>query len=160
VFKPDEYLDDLPKCKCDPFPIWTGETRVTDPSTGGQKGSKLAQLGALDPDALLEVAKVAGFGAQKYAYLNYMRGFKWSLAYDAMQRHLHEFWAGREVDEESGLPHMSHAAWQCLCLLSFSTRGLGTDDRICSGRYLDDAVGSEADVSRMRDEALGRELGH
>jgi hypothetical protein len=112
------------------------EKCITDPITGGRKGSKLAQFGSLDPDALLKVAEVAGFGATKYERLNYMKGFAWSLAYDALMRHMHEFWAGREIDEESGLPHTAHAAWQALCLLSFSLHGLGTDDRICAGRHL------------------------
>lgn len=105
------------------------EVRITDPHTGGQKGQKLAQLGALDPASLMEVAKIAGFGAQKYERYNYLLGFSWSLSYDALQRHLHAFWNGEDVDEESGLFHLAHAAWQCLCLLSFSMRNLGTDDR-------------------------------
>jgi hypothetical protein len=112
------------------------ETRIIDPITGGEKGSKLAQFGSLDPDALLKVAEVAGFGATKYERLNYMKGFAWSLAYDALMRHMHEFWAGREIDEESGLPHTAHAAWQAMCLLSFSAHELGTDDRICAGLHL------------------------
>lgn len=115
------------------------EVRITDPKTGGQKGSKPAQFGALDPDALLTVAEVAGFGASKYERLNYLKGFNWSLAYDALQRHTHEFWAGREIDEESGLPHMAHAAWQALCLVSFAARKLGTDDRISAGLHLEEA---------------------
>lgn len=109
---------------------FVSEVRITDTETGGQKGQKAQQLGAIDPDAIMLVAEVAGFGATKYARLNYLRGFDWSLSYDALQRHAHEFWAGREIDPESGLPHMAHAAWQCMCLLSFRTRGLGTDDRI------------------------------
>lgn len=123
-FVPDEYRDD------------PHEVRVTDPKTGGEKGSKPAQFGALDPEALLRVAEVAGFGTKKYARLNYLKGFDWSLAYDALQRHTHEFWAGREIDEESGLPHMAHAAWQAMCLLSFMERKLGADDRISAGRHL------------------------
>jgi hypothetical protein len=115
------------------------ETRVVDSSTGGEKGSKLAQISALDPDALLAVAKVAGFGAQKYARLNYMKGFDWSLSFDALMRHSLEFWAGRAIDEESGLPHIAHAIWQAMCLYSFSTRELGTDDRISAGRHLQEA---------------------
>ena len=115
------------------------EIRVTDEKTGGQKGLKLAQLGALDPDAIMSVAEVAGFGATKYERMNYLRGFDWSLAFDAAMRHGMEFWAGRETDPESGLPHAAHAAWQWLCLLSFATRGLGTDDRICAGRHLKEA---------------------
>ena len=106
------------------------EFRITDPVTGGQKGQKQAQLGALDPAALLEVGKVAGFGAGKYERYNYVKGFSWSLSYDALQRHLHAFWDGEGNDPESGLPHLAHACWHCLTLLTFSMRGRGTDDRI------------------------------
>jgi hypothetical protein len=105
------------------------EVRVTDEKTGAQKGMKLPQLGALDPMAIMEVARVAGFGAQKYARYNYAKGFKWSLSYDAMQRHLHEFWNGQDRDDESSLYHLAHAGWHCLCLLTFVMRKRGTDDR-------------------------------
>lgn len=107
----------------------THETRVTDPVTGGQKGQKLAQLSAIDPRALLSLAEVAGFGAMKYERKNYMRGYAWSLSFDAMCRHLLAFWGGQPDDEESGLPHLAHAAWHCMALIAFSRDGLGTDDR-------------------------------
>lgn len=104
------------------------EVRVTS-QTGGQKGQKLARLGSLDPKALMEVAKVAGFGEQKYSRLNYLKGYDWSLSYDACQRHLHAYWSGEDLDPESGLPHLAHAAWHCLAQLAFMIHGLGTDDR-------------------------------
>jgi hypothetical protein len=105
------------------------EIRVTDPTTGGQKGSKLAQLGALEPMSLMEVAKVAGFGGQKYERYNFLKGYRWSLSYDALQRHLHAFWSGEDLDPESGLLHLAHAAWHCLALTAFFLLGRGTDDR-------------------------------
>lgn len=108
-----------------------GEVRTVS-ATGGEKGSKLAQMSALDPNSLLIVAEVAGFGAQKYAKLNFMKGYDWSLSYDALQRHLHAFWSGQDIDDESGMSHLGHAAWHCLTLLSFIERGLGTDDRYTS----------------------------
>lgn len=98
-------------------------------TTGGEKGQKLAQLGAIDAGALLTVAKVAGFGAQKYARYNFMRGYDWSLSWDACQRHLLAFWNGEDDDPESGLSHLGHAAWHCLAMLAFKQRELGTDDR-------------------------------
>lgn len=104
------------------------EIRVTS-ATGGQKGKKLAQLGSLDPKALLAVAEVSGFGANKYARYNYLKGYDWSLSFDALQRHLLAFWAGQDQDPESGLLHLAHAAWHCLALISFLSRGIGTDDR-------------------------------
>lgn len=104
------------------------EVRVTS-DTGGQKGSKDARIGSLDPLALMEVAKVAGFGEKKYARLNYMKGYEWSLSYDAMQRHLHAFWSGEDLDPESGLPHLAHAAWHCLALMAFMREHPNYDDR-------------------------------
>ena len=108
------------------------EVRVVDPTTGGIKGQKDCQLGAVDPLALWEVGNVAGFGGVKYARYNFAKGYKWSLSYDALQRHLMAFWGGEDIDTESGLPHVAHAAWHCLALLTFSLRHRGTDDRFPS----------------------------
>lgn len=103
--------------------------RVSDPNTGGEKDQKLAQVGGVDPLALLALGEVAGFGAKKYARYNFMKGYAWSLSYDALQRHLNLFWSGQDKDDESGLYHIAHAAWHCLALLCFSIRARGTDDR-------------------------------
>lgn len=104
------------------------ETVVTS-ETGGQKASKKAQLGSLDPAALLTLAEVSGVGAMKYARHNFLKGYDWSLSFDACQRHLLQFWAGEDNDPETGLPHVAHAAWHCLAMLAFMQRGIGTDDR-------------------------------
>lgn len=110
------------------------ETRVVS-ETGGAKGQKMCELGDLDPKALWEVGNVAGYGARKYTTdtesgrFNYMKGYNWSSSYNALQRHLMLFWSGEDRDEESGFYHLGHAAWHCLCLLTFSIRGRGTDDR-------------------------------
>jgi Domain of unknown function (DUF5664)/Domain of unknown function (DUF4406) len=106
-----------------------GEVRVTDPLTGGQKGSKPAQLGSIDPVALLALARVGGMGAEKYERGNYLKGYKWSLSTDAADRHLLLFEAGENLDRDSGIPHTAHAAWNLLALTSYVLRGLGTDDR-------------------------------
>ena len=104
------------------------EIRVTS-ETGGQKGDKAAKLGAIAPLALLKLAEVAGFGAEKYDAFNYLKGYDWSLSFNAAQRHALAFWNGEDNDPESGLPHPLHFAWHGLCLASFLMRGLGTDDR-------------------------------
>lgn len=124
----EEWLEESQKAK-DFTKVFNGEVNVVDPVTGGQKGSKQAQLGAVSPRALMELAKVAGFGGEKYERYNFMKGYRWSLSYDAMQRHLHAFWGGQDLDEESGLPHLAHAAWHCLALIAFMRSELGTDDR-------------------------------
>lgn len=105
------------------------ETRYTDEATGGQKGAKLTQVGALDPVALIELARVAGYGAAKYAPFNYLKGYDWALSFNAMQRHAMLFWSGEDIDPESGRHHMAMAAWHALTLVSFITRNVGTDTR-------------------------------
>lgn len=105
-----------------------GEIRVIS-ETGGAKGQKQARLGSIDPQALLRMAEVAGFGEEKYARLNYLNGYAWSLSFDAMQRHMLAFWSGQNNDEESGLPHLAHAGWHCMAMLAFLEKGLGDDDR-------------------------------
>lgn len=104
------------------------EVRVVS-ATGGAKGQKMARLGSLDPQALLKVAEVAGFGEIKYDRLNYMKGYDWSLTFDAGMRHRLAFWSGEDFDPESGLPHLAHAAWHDLCLLAFFLHDLGSDNR-------------------------------
>lgn len=111
----------------------TDEVRITDSRTGGQKGKKLAQLGAVDPLALTQLALVAGHGSEKYSRMNYLRGFDWSLSVDALYRHFLAFQNGEKNDTESHLHHMAHAAWHALALVSFSERELGTDDRFDRG---------------------------
>jgi hypothetical protein len=112
-----------------PAKINRDEVTVTDPATGGKKNQKLAQVGALDPGAILAVAEVAGFGATKYARYNFLKGYDWSLSYDAMQRHLMLWYSGEDVDPETGMSHLAHATWHGLALLAFEQRGLGTDNR-------------------------------
>jgi hypothetical protein len=105
------------------------EVRITDPNTGGQKGQKPEMLGFVDPNALMDIARVAGMGATKYEQFNFTKGYKWSLSYNALLRHVFAFLAGEDLDEESGLPHLAHAAWHCLALLTFWRFKRGTDDR-------------------------------
>jgi hypothetical protein len=105
------------------------EVRVTDPVTGGQKGSKPERFDLIPTFPLESLARVYGHGAAKYADNNWRRGYKWSLSYAALQRHLSAFWSGDDLDEESKLPHLAHAAWHCFALLEFFASNLGTDDR-------------------------------
>jgi hypothetical protein len=105
------------------------ETIVTDPTTGGAKGSKLARFSLIPAEALWALAERYGLGCGKYAPRNWERGYAWSLSYDALQRHATAWWAGEDVDEETGQSHMTAVAWHAFALFVFARRGLGTDDR-------------------------------
>lgn len=45
-----------------------GETRITDPVTGGQKGSKPAMFALIPSESLWELAELYGYGAAKYTH--------------------------------------------------------------------------------------------
>ena len=85
----------------------------------------------LSPAANAGLAAVLTYGAQKYEDRNWEKGLNYSRVYAALQRHLNAWWAGEEVDEESGLSHLDHAAC-CIHFLShFDKMETGTDDRPC-----------------------------
>lgn len=105
------------------------DTEMVTSETGGTKGKKKAQLGAVEPGALLAVARVAGMGSDKYDRGNFLKGYDWSLSFDALQRHALAFWSGENIDPESGECHMAHVAWHALALTAFHGHELGTDDR-------------------------------
>lgn len=64
----------------------------------------------VDPQWILEIAKVLDFGANKYSPHNWRQGLQWSRLYSAIQRHLLAFLSGETLDPESNLPHLHHAA--------------------------------------------------
>jgi hypothetical protein len=105
----------------------------TDPETGGQKEESQSRFDLIPPDALTALARVYGMGAKKYSPNNYLRGYPWHLSIAALERHVQKFKAGEDIDPESDLPHLAHAAWQAFTLLVFYLRGLGTDDRLKIG---------------------------
>lgn len=109
------------------------ERRVTDPNTGGQKGTKPERFDLIPPEALAEVARVYEFGSRKYDAHNWRRGYAWSLSFAALMRHAWAFWRGETHDPESGLHHMAHVVFHCLSLITFTTERPELDDRYKDG---------------------------
>jgi len=113
-----------------PQEVTSGEVRVTDPTTGGQKGSKLARYDLIPAGPLHLLAEHYGRGSQKYADHNWAKGYKWSLTFAACQRHLWQFWNGEDIDDETKSQHVIAAMWHCCTMSYFLTNGVGTDDRM------------------------------
>lgn len=105
------------------------EIRITDPVTGGQKGTKSTRPDMIPPDPLWQLAEVYGMGAKKYEDYNWLKGYSWRLSIGALLRHILQFIKGEYLDEESGLPHLAHAMWHCCTLMEFHRLKIGTDDR-------------------------------
>jgi hypothetical protein len=109
-------------------PLIQNETIITDPDTGGQKGQKLERFDLIPAEPLIELARVYGRGAKKYADDNWRKGYSWKLSFGAMMRHAWAFWKGEERDE-LGNHHLACCAWHAFTLMWYSQNNKGTDDR-------------------------------
>lgn len=102
---------------------------VKTTNVGIKYDSEKNRLELLPFESLEEVAKVLSYGAKKYEDNNWAKGMAWSRLLGAAMRHLFAWARGVDKDEESGLPHLAHAACCVLFLLSYGLNGNGTDDR-------------------------------
>lgn len=106
-------------------PAWDDRTETPGENN---KNLKPACLAYLDAIALNALALVAGFGARKYKPFGYLKGVKQTDLLNALHRHVNAYMCGEELDEESGLPHLAHAAWHCLALISAKERNRLDED--------------------------------
>lgn len=115
-------------------PQSSGEVRITDPTTGGQKGQKIERFDLIPPEFERQLALVYGAGSQKYDDNNWRKGYSWLLSLGALRRHLNLWQRGElyddELTERAGEPvsHLAAVAWHCATLMVFEDEGLGTDD--------------------------------
>lgn len=75
------------------------------------------------PTALLKIAKVTAFGAEKYSpngWLSVPNALY--RYYNAMLRHHLAYISGEVLDKDSGLPHLAHRAWNALAVLELHLR--------------------------------------
>lgn len=88
------------------------------------------------PEFITEVARVLTFGANKYGENNWRHDVdktSYGRTYSSVQRHLNAFWAGEDIDPESHLPHLAHAATQIMILYMQTLEGPEMDDRFYGG---------------------------
>lgn len=88
-----------------------------------------APLHLLNHDALLETAKVFGFGAEKYAKHNWRKGIPLTRILDGVMRHCLELQKGNDVDPESELQHAAHAIAGLMMFMGINKNSPEFDDR-------------------------------
>lgn len=88
-----------------------------------------ARYDLIPPEIEEALARVLTYGAAKYSERNWELGMKWGRPYAAMRRHMGAWWAGQDLDPETGMSHLWHAACCIAFLVAFEARGTGTDDR-------------------------------
>ncbi len=81
------------------------------------------------PFFIIQIAKVMEHGAAKYGEWDWANGHKWSRLYAATLRHLYAWFCNEDLDPESGLPHLAHAAANIYMLLGTAHKK-DLDDRI------------------------------
>lgn len=97
---------------------------------GGIKYDELKpRFDLIPPGPLTALAEVYSMGAAKYSARQWEHGMEWGRLYAAAQRHMNAFWAGQDLDEESALPHLAHAAWNLFALMEYMETHLELDDR-------------------------------
>lgn len=122
---PDQDVWDLLDGKGDPLQ----EHRVTDPTTGGEKGSKIVRTDLIPVGPLTSLATLYGLGARKYAERNWEKGYAWSLSYGALLRHALAYWGGEDLDPELGINHMACVAFHAFAMIEFALTHPELDDR-------------------------------
>jgi len=99
--------------------------------TGANKHDKgKTRFDLIPPWPLDQVAQVYTFGVKKYAEHNWLKGMRWSRIIGALFRHIYKWLRGESYDEETGLHHLAHAAWQCFALMEYERNNIGVDDRV------------------------------
>ncbi len=83
----------------------------------------------VDKEIIIELAKVLGYGANKYTANNWRSGLSFSRYYSACMRHLLSWNSGKDNDEESKLNHISHAATNLMFLINLMKNKPELDDR-------------------------------
>lgn len=99
------------------------------PAQGLKHDAGKLRFDLIPPRPLEDLARVYTMGAAKYADRNWERGLAWGRVFGAIMRHLWAFWRGEDLDPESGLPHLAHAAWGCFSLLEYRHTHPEMDDR-------------------------------
>ena len=98
-------------------------------------------LSLIPTELIEEVGKVMTYGALKYTIYNedgsiksdgknnWRSGLPWMSVIDSLERHLLAFKKGENVDKESNLLHLSHAATNLAFLLNYYDKKPEFDDR-------------------------------
>lgn len=91
------------------------EDRGSDKDQSAKADKGKLELSLVNPELVKAVAEVRMYGTEKYGDSENWRKVEPKRYVDALYRHLLAYIGGNEVDEESGLSHLSHMA----CNISF-----------------------------------------
>ena len=83
----------------------------------------------LTKEFIFGTARALDYGTGKYGRDNYKAGMEWNRMLDSTFRHLFAFAGKENIDSESELCHLFHAAACLNMLIYYYETKTGTDDR-------------------------------
>lgn len=93
-------------------------TSIKTTDVGKKNDAGKARYDLVLPEFEDAVAKVLTFGAEEYGANNWQKvEDRENRYYAALRRHIAAWRKGEELDEESGLPHLAHAACNIMFLM-------------------------------------------
>lgn len=101
----------------------------TKPEAGIKHDDKKLPMELLAPDAIEGLVAVLKFGAFKYTRRNWEGGLAWGRLVGAILRHTFTFLAGKDLDEETGLPIVDHILCEAMFLSAMFRRRKDLDNR-------------------------------
>jgi len=105
------------------------EAKMGQPTAGRFNEGKI-RYDLIAPWSLEQLARVYTYGTIKYDDDNWWKGLKWKAeVFGCITRHIWKWMRGEKCDDESGLHHLAHAAWNCFTLMEYERCGIGIDDR-------------------------------
>lgn len=104
---------------------------MSNNTTGIKHDQGKLRISILQGRAIELVMAVGEMGAKKYGDHNYRNGMNVTRYINAAFRHVFIEWLfkGIDNDEESGLPHLAHGAWNILTALEQMITKPELDDR-------------------------------
>jgi len=99
--------------------------------TAGRFNENKIRYDLVAPWGMEQIAKVYTYGTIKYDDDNWWKGLKWKKdVLGCIFRHVWKWVRGEKLDDESGLHHLAHAAWNCIALMEYERNEIGIDDRV------------------------------
>jgi hypothetical protein len=97
----------------------------------------------------------------KYGRTNWRAaGIRFSIYYDAINRHLDKWFEGEDIDPDSGLPHLAHAMAGIAILIDGTETGNATDDRMVPGNFIECIERLSPEVERLKEKHKANDPHH
>lgn len=102
---------------------------MTETKIGLRYNTGKSEIHQVPTSLVYAVSRVLKFGEAKYEKNNWRYGMNWTIPYDCLMRHMMKWLDGEEVDSESGLCHLDHAAANIAMLIEYKKTCPDLDDR-------------------------------